>query len=267
MTIHKTAVISKSAEIPESCEIGPYTIIGEDVILGENVIIKGQSYLEYCTIGAGSVISPFASIGTPPQDLSYKDQKTRAVTGVNCLIKENVTINRAAGEENSETKIGNNVMLMAGAHVAHNCVVEDDAIFANNAVIGGHCQVGRGAFLGGMSVYHQHVRIGEYAIISGFSASRMDILPFAKADGRPALMHGANIIGLRRRGFSQEERKNIQEAFKLICARKYIMSDVLKMLEEKFPNDKNIEKMIEFIRTSKRGIYLAKGNGLGSIEE
>jgi len=258
MAVHKTAVIADNAVIPESCEIGPYTIIGEDVVLGENVKIKGHAVLEYCTIGEGTIISPFASIGTPPQDLSYKGQKTRAVIGKECLIKENTTINRAAGEEGAETKVGNKVMLMAGAHIAHNCIVGDEAIFANLATIGGHVQVGRCAFLGGMSVYHQNIRIGEYVITSGFSASRMDIVPFAKAAGCPAAMHGPNIVGLKRRGFSLEERQNLRKAFILICERKHLLSDVLKTLEDEFPEDKNVLRIVEFIRASKRGIYLKK---------
>lgn len=258
MAIHKTAIIADNAIIPESCEIGPYTIIGEDVVLGENVKIMGHANLEYCTVGDGTVISPFASIGTPPQDLSYKGQKTRASIGNNCLIKENVTVNRGAGDDGAETKVGNKVLLMVGSHVAHNCIVGDEAIFANLATIGGHVQVGKCAFLGGMSVYHQNVRIGEYVIVSGFAGSRMDIPPFAKAAGYPATVHGPNTIGLRRRGFSQDERTNIREAYKLIRERKYLMKDVLAKLEDLYPNDKNVMRIVEFIRTSKRGIYLGK---------
>ena len=258
MAIHKTAIIADNAIIPKSCEIGPYTIIGEDVILGENVKIAAHANLEYCTIGDGTVISPFASVGTAPQDLSYKGQKTRAIIGKECLIKENVTINRAAGDDGAQTVVGNKVMLMVGAHVAHNCVIGDEAIFANLATVGGHVHVGKCAFLGGMSVYHQNIRIGEYVITSGFSASRMDIVPFSKVGGCPAIMHGPNIIGLKRRGFSLEERQNLRKAFKLICERKYLLSEVAKHLEEEFPSDKNVMRIVEFIRTSKRGIYLRK---------
>ena len=258
MAIHKTAIIADNAVIPESCEVGPYTIIGEDVVLGENVKIMGHANLEYCTIGDGTVISPFASIGTPPQDLSYKGQKTGVVIGKECLIKENVTVNRGAGDEGALTKVGNKVLLMVGSHVAHNCVIGDEAIFANLATVGGHVQVGKCAFLGGMSVYHQNIRIGEYVIVSGFAGSRMDIPPFAKAAGYPATVHGPNTIGLRRRGFTQDERTNIRDAYKLIKERKHLMKDVLAHLEELYPNDKNVLRIVEFIRTSKRGIYLGK---------
>ena len=266
MAIHATAIVDESAIIPASCEIGPYVVIGKDVKLGENVKVYANAYLEYCEIGDGTVIFPFASIGTMPQDLSYKGQKTKVVVGKNCIIKEYVTLNRAAGEDGAITKIGDKVLFMASSHVAHNCVVDDEAIFANLATIGGHVHVGKGAFLGGMSVYHQNVRIGEYSIVSGFSASRMDIPPFSKSGGGPAVLHGINSIGLKRRGFSPETRKNLREAYKLIQARTTTLTNVAKQLEEKYADDENVMRLVEFIRTSKRGIYLGK-NGTSSTDE
>lgn len=264
MTIHNTAIINEGAVIPESCEIGPNVVIGENVVLGENVKIIANAYLEYCEIGDNTVIYPFASIGTAPQDLGYKGQKTKAVIGKDCIIKEYVTINRAAGEDGAITKVGDKCLFMASSHVAHNCVIEDEAIFANLATVGGHCRVGKGAFLGGMSVYHQNVRIGEYVIISGFSASRMDIPPFAKADGRPAILHGPNTIGLKRRGFSPSERKNIKDAYKMIQSHDKTMTEILAEIESKYSDDKNVMRIVQFIRESKRGVYLARDNKLSS---
>lgn len=266
MAIHKTAIIADDAIIPASCEIGPYVVIAEGVKLGENVTIKANAYLEFCEIGDNTVIYPFASLGTAPQDLGYKGQKTKVVVGNDCIIKEYVTLNRGAGEDGAATKIGNKCLFMASSHVAHNCVIEDEAIFANLATVGGHVHVGKGAFLGGMSVFHQNIRIGEYAILSGFSAARMDIPPFAKAASAPAVLHGPNVIGLRRRGFSKEEIQNIREAYKLIQARTTTMTNVAKQLEETYPNDKNILRLVEFIRTSKRGIYLGRMNSLANDE-
>ncbi len=262
MAIHQTAIIADNAIIPASCEIGPNVIIGENVVLGENVKIIANAYIENCEVGDNTIIYPFASLGTAPQDLSYKGQKTKAVIGKDCIIKEYVTINRAAGDDGNITQVGNKCLFMASAHVAHNCVVEDEAIFANLATIGGHVHVGKGAFLGGMSVYHQNVRIGEYVIVSGFSAARMDLPPFCKADGRPAIMHGPNVIGLKRRGFTPEERKNIRAAYKLIQSRTYTLTDVVKILEEEYPDDKNVLRIADFIKTSKRGIYLSRCNDL-----
>ena len=266
MAIHKTAIIADDAIIPASCEIGPNVVIGEGVVLGENVKIMANAYLEHCEVGDGTLISPFASLGTAPQDLSYKGQKTKSVIGKNCIIKEYVTINRAAGEEGSITKVGDKCLFMASSHVAHNCVVEDEAIFANLATIGGHVHVGKGSFLGGMSVYHQNIRIGDYVIISGFSGCRMDVPHFAKAAGYPASLHGANVVGLKRRGFSKEELANIRSAYKLIQSKKTTMTNVANMLEEEYQNDKNVLRLVEFIRASKRGIYLGKSSS-DSCEE
>lgn len=260
MAIHQTAIIASDAVIPASCEIGPNVVIGEGVKLGENVKIIANAYIEHCEIGDGTIIYPYASLGSAPQDLSYKGQKTKAVIGKNCIIKEYVTINRAAGEDGAVTKVGDKCLFMASSHVAHNCVIEDEVIFANLATVGGHCHVGKGAFLGGMSVYHQNVRIGEYVIVSGFSASRMDIPPFVKADGRPALLHGPNTIGLKRRGFSPEERKNIRDAYKLIQSHHKTTTEILKDLEEKYSDDKNVMRIVEFFRNSKRGVYLLHKN-------
>lgn len=267
MAIHKTAIIADDAIIPASCEIGPNVVIGEGVVLGENVKIMANAYLEHCEVGDGTLISPFASLGTAPQDLSYKGQKTKSVIGKNCIIKEYVTINRGAGEEGSITKVGDKCLFMASSHVAHNCVVEDEAIFANLATIGGHVHVGKGSFLGGMSVYHQNVRIGDYVIVSGFSGVRMDIPHFAKAAGYPATLHGANVVGLKRRGFSREELANIRSAYKLIQSKTTTMTNVANILEEQYANDKNIVRLVEFIRASKRGIYLGKSSSSTDCEE
>lgn len=257
MAIHKSAVVAESAKIPASCDIGPNVIIGEDVVLGENVKVVANAYLEYCEIGDGTVISPFASIGTPPQDLSYKNEPTKVVIGKNCLIKEYVTVNRASGEGNA-TVIGNKCLLMASSHVAHNCVLEDEVIMANLATLGGHCKVGFGAFLGGMSVFHQNVRIGEMCIISGFSASRMDILPYCKGDGRPPVPHGINVIGLKRRGITLEERTDLKRAFKIIQSGEYTILKAADVIEETIPSNKYIDNLIQFIRTSKRGVVINK---------
>lgn len=253
MAIHKSAVIDDSAVIPESAIIGANVIIGENVKLGENVHIVGNAYLEHCEIGDGTIVSPFATIGTPPQDLGYKNEPTKAVIGKNCQIKEYVTINRASGEGNI-TKVGDNCFLMASSHVAHNCVLEDQVILANLATLGGHITVGFGAFIGGMTVFHQNIRIGEMCIISGFSAARMDILPYSKADGRPTIIRGINVIGLKRRGITLDERTNIKRAFKIIQSGEQTILKAADIIEDTLVQDKYTKKLVDFIRTSKRGI-------------
>lgn len=263
MTIDKTAIIDKSAQIADDVEIGPNVIIGKDVILHSGVKILGSAYLEYCEIGEGTVINPFASIGTAPQDLGYKGEPTRVIVGKNCLIKENVTINRAANCGDLTTTVGNKCLLMVGSHVAHNCKLADEVILANLATLGGHVQVGFGAFVGGMCVFHQNIRIGEMAIVSGFSAARQDILPYSKCDGRPAIPSGINAIALKRRGVAQEERTAINQAFKLLISKDYNTTQAIEKIKAELPMNQYIEKMIEFVQASKRGVTLknhASGN-------
>lgn len=262
--INKTAVISETAQIDENVEIGPNVIIGENVKLEKGVKILGNAYLEFCEIGEDTIIHPFTTIGTAPQDLGYKYEPTKVVIGKNCLIRENVTINRAANCGNFTTVIGNKCMLMAGAHVAHNCQLEDEVIMANLVTLGGHITVGFGAFIGGMSVFHQNIRIGELAIISGFSASRQDILPYSKADGRPAYSCGINVVALKRRGISQEYRSAINDAFKLLSSHEYNTSQAIEKIQETIQVNEYINKMIEFVKTSKRGVSLKNHRpGLG----
>ncbi|MDD3436868.1 MAG: acyl-ACP--UDP-N-acetylglucosamine O-acyltransferase [Candidatus Gastranaerophilales bacterium] len=255
MTTDKTAIIHKSAQIADDAIIGPHVIIGENVKIGSGVKIIANAYLEFCEIGEGTVISPFASIGTPPQDLGYKNEPTKVILGKNCLIKENVTINRASGEGNV-TAIGDKCLLMVGAHVAHNCHLANEVILANLVTLGGHVSVGFGAFIGGMGVYHQHIRIGEMCIISGFSAARQDILPFSKNDGCPASATGLNVIALKRRGVSQEERTTINEAFKLLISPEYNTTQAIEKIKKEVKINKQIETMIDFIQSSKRGVSL-----------
>lgn len=256
MTIHNTAIIHKSAQIAEDVEIGPNTIIGENVKLESGVKILGSAYLEHCEVGEGTIINPFASIGTAPQDLGYKGEPTKVILGKNCLIKENVTINRAANAGDLTTKVGNKCMLMVGSHIAHNCQLADEVILANLVTLGGHIQVGFGAFIGGMSVFHQNIRIGEMAIVSGFSAARQDILPYSKYDGRPAMPTGINVIALKRRGVSQEERTAVNQAFKLFISKEYNTSQAIEQIKKELTLNKYIETMIDFVQSSKRGVAL-----------
>ena len=253
--IDKRAIISDDAQIGNNVTIGANAIIGENVKIADNVIIMPNAYLEHCEIGEGTSIAPFASIGTAPQDLGYKNEPTKSIIGKNCIIKEYATVNRGA-TEGSATIVGNNCLLMTSSHVAHNCVLEDGVIMANLATLGGHCHVGYGAWLGGMSVFHQNIRIGSMAIVSGFSASRQDILPFTKCDGRPAVPKGLNIIAMKRRGVPLEVRTATNRAFKLLMSPEYNTTQAIAKIREELEMNEYIEKMIEFVETSKRGVVL-----------
>ncbi len=252
--VAENAFIDKTAQIGKNVIIEPFAYIGKDAIIEDNVVIKSGARVENCTIGEGSVISTGAVIGSEPQDLGYKGEPTKVIVGKNCMIREHVTINRASGEGNV-TKIGDRCMLMTGSHVAHNCVLGDEVIFANLATVAGHCHVGMGAFIGGMAVVHQNVNIGEMTIAGGFSATRQDIPPYAKADGRPMALFGTNVIGLRRRGLSQDERTSVKQAYKYLWYSNLNLTDGIKAVRENVEMNKYVENLLNFCENSKRGIY------------
>ena len=254
--IDKTAIIHPSAQIAEDAIIGPYVVIGENVKIGSGTRVISNAHIEFAEIGERCTISPFATIGSEPQDLGYKGEPTKVVIGNDTIIKENVTIHRGAACGDFTTRVGNKCLLMVGSHVAHNCVLADEVILANLVTLAGHIHVGFGAFIGGMSVFHQNIRIGEMAIVSGFSASRQDILPYSKGEGRPPVPRGLNIVAMKRRGVSQEIRTATNEAFKLLISEDYNTTKKKKKIKAEIPMNKYIENMIDFIKTSKRGVLL-----------
>ena len=256
--IDKTAIIHPSAQIADDAIIGPYVVIGENVKIGSKTRVISNAHIEFAEIGERCTISPFATIGSEPQDLGYKGEETKVVIGDDTIIKENVTVHRGAACGDFTTRIGNKCLLMVGSHVAHNCVLEDEVIMANLATIGGHCHVGFGAFLGGMSVFHQNVRIGEMCIVSGFSAARMDVLPYCKGEGRPPIPHGINSIGLKRRGIEADIRAHLKEALKILKSGEYTISKACDVIEQNVEQDEYVKKFVQFIRESKRGITLRK---------
>ena len=265
--IHKTAIINENAKIAPDVEIGAYAVIGEGVVIEEGCKIGESANIQFAHIGKNTRISPFASIGGEPQDLGYKQEHTGVIIGENCWIREFATINRASGE-NSNTIIGNNCLLMAYTHVAHNCVLGDNVIMANAATLGGHCHVGFGAFLGGMSVFHQNLRIGDMAIISGASAARLDIIPYCKAEGIPCLPIGLNAIGLRRKGVDKDSRDAIHKAIRTLRNEQYNTTQALEVIEKEFKGNEYVDKLVEFVRSSKRGCTLRdKAAYHGALEE
>ena len=254
--IHKFAVIDETAKIGQNVTIGAFSVIGKDVVIEDNCIIGENANIQFAHIGKNTRISPFASIGGEPQDLGYKGEKTGVIIGENCWIREFATINRASGEGN--TIIGNNCLLMAYTHVAHNCVLGDNVIMANAATLGGHCHVGFGVFLGGQSVFHQNLRIGDMAIVSGASAARLDIIPYCKAEGIPAIPMGTNAIGLRRKDVDKVSRDALHKAVRLLKSEEYNTTQALELIETEFKDNKYVNNLVEFVRSSKRGCSLKR---------
>jgi len=253
--IDPTARVSSNASIGSDVEIGPYCIIGDDVEIGFGTYIGPYCMIEGPTvIGNSCRITGHASIGTPPQDLKYKGEHTRLVIGDNNNIREFVTINRGTESGGGITSIGNNNLLMAYAHVAHDCRVENHVVMGNVATLAGHVHIGDYVIIGGLAAVHQFTRIGAYAIIGGGSMVSLDIIPYARASGDRARLFGINTIGLERSGFSSEIIKIISKAYKILFKQKMLLKDALVSLEKEFPGVEEVSGLIDFIRSSTRGI-------------
>jgi UDP-N-acetylglucosamine acyltransferase len=253
--IQNTAVVHKSARIDGSVEIGNYVVIGENVTIKKGTKIGPFSVIENAVIGENCDISHSVSIGTPPQDMKYKGQKTLAIIGDNCTIREYATIHRASALE--ATIVGNNCYLMAYAHVAHDCTLGDEICMANCASLAGHAEVEDFAMLGGLAAVHQYTRIGKLVMVGGGAMVTRDIPPFMLASGDRARLYGLNLVGLKRRGMNDSAIKAVKHAYHMLYGTKKLFSEALKQLEkthkkENFGND--VDHIINFIKTSKRGI-------------
>jgi UDP-N-acetylglucosamine acyltransferase len=248
-SIHPTAVVDRGAEIAADVEIGPYCIVGPHVVLGEGCRLIAHVHLAgHTTIGARTVIAPFASLGTPPQSVKYRGGPTRLVVGADCDIREGVTVNIGTEDGGGLTEIGTRCFLLAGSHVGHDCHVGNSVTLANNAVLGGHVTVGDYVGFGGHAAVHQYVRIGESAMISGVSGIAGDVIPFAFAIGQRAVLDGLNVVGLRRRGFGRAELHRLRRAYRALFMGDGLFRDRLTEVEREFAGDPLVDKVIAFIR-------------------
>lgn len=256
MAIHPTAVISPKAEIGTDCEIGPFCVIGDNVILGSHARLRSHVVIERDTIvGERCEAYPFAALGGRTQDLKYKGEQTQLIIGDNNTFRENTTIHRGTTPE-SPTRIGNNNLFLCYAHVAHECQVGNHTIFSNNATIAGHVTVGDYAIISGLSAVHQFSRIGEHSMIAGLARVTQDVAPFMILDGHPATTRGLNIVGLQRRGFSDEDIRSLKSAYKKLFLKKDLnLSQQVEIFRE-HPDSKNpfAQRLLEFIETTERGV-------------
>jgi len=250
--IHPSVVIHPSAKIHPTVKIGPYSIIGPDVILEENVQIGSHCNIEYAWIKKNTKVFDSVCIGTLPQDLKYKGEKTQVIIGENCVIREFATIHR--GTITKLTSVGNNCYFMAYSHIAHDCMVGNDVTFANGGTLAGHVIVEDGVNIGGLVAVHQYVRIGKYAMLGGGAMVSKDVPPYVMVVGDRAELWGINVIGLRRKGFSREKIKQIKEVYKKLFRAKLPLSEAIKKVEEEDNYCEEVKYMIEFIKNSKRGI-------------
>ena len=254
MKIHPTAVIDAAAKLGAEVEVGPYAVISGNVIIGARSTIQSHAVIEgEVFIGEDNVIGHAAVIGAPPQDLSFSPKRqTRVEVGDENVIREHCTIHRGSAE-GSATKVGSKNFLMAGAHVGHNCDIRSNIIVANNCLLGGYVRVDDGAFLGGGCVFHQHMHVGRLVIAQGGSAFGKDIPPFVIAAERNYVF-GLNVVGLRRAGFSAQERSELKAAFKLLYTSGLNISQALEKAATMDFGDAAREFFQFVANTKKRGI-------------
>lgn len=249
--IHPTALIDSSAQLGKEIEIGPYVIVEGNVQLGDQCKLLSHAVVKRNTrMGKRNVIHEHAVIGGEPQDLSYKGAETSLVIGDDNVFRECVTVHRATNPD-KPTTIGNSNFLMAYSHVAHDCQLEDNIIFANCATLAGHVEVGRNAFISGSTAVHQFCRIGAYSILSGVTPISLDALPYMIIAGNPAGTIGLNLVGLKRAGFSTEDVSQIKQAYKILMLSGKSLSVALEELRG--IDSVHIRQLIEFIQNSKRG--------------
>ena len=253
MTIHPTAVIDPKAEIDGEVDIGPYVVIEGSVKIRRGTRVMAHAYLTGWTeIGADNEIHPGAALGGAPQDKAYMGAETYLKIGDRNIFREHVQVHRGT-VAGSSTVIGNDNFLMANSHVGHNCKLGDQNILANGALLGGHVEVGNNVFISGNCVVHQFVRIGDYALMRGLSGTSRDVPPYAIVDWQHTV-RGVNVVGLKRAGFDGRRIREIKEAFRVLFRKGRNLSLAIKEIEQSAKANTDLSALLEFIRSSQRGV-------------
>ena len=255
MSIHPTAIISSKAELGRNVSIGPYSIIGDDVILHDDVQVASHCVIEGPSeFGRESVFFPFVSAGQAPQDLKFQGERSWLRTGERNTFREFTTLQRGTEGGGNLTQIGSDNLFMVQAHIAHDCLIGSQTVFANGATLAGHVIVEDYATIGAYGGVHQFCRVGKYAFIGGYSVVVKDALPYARTVGNHARCYGQNTVGLRRRGFSTEEIRRITRAFRLLLASKLNTSQAVEAIKRELTGWPEIDYIVEFIESSTRGV-------------
>lgn len=249
-TIHPSALVDEGAELGEGVTIGPFCHVGSHVKLGDHtkleshVVVAGRT-----TIGAGCHIFPFASIGHRPQDLKYHGEPSTLEIGANTTMREYVTVQPGTEHGGMITRVGEQCLLMASAHVAHDCQVGDQVILGNNVMMAGHCTVEDHVIVSGGSAAHQFVRIGEHAFVGGLTGVENDVIPYGMIIGNRGNLSGLNIVGLRRRGFDRDEIHTIRQAYRLLFSDEGTLAERVEDVAKMFPDSPSVKRVIDFIRS------------------
>ena len=250
--IHSSSVIDKKAKISKNVKIGPFCYVGPNVELGEEVELVSNVHIEgYTKIGNRNRIFPFASIGTQPQDLKFKNEKTHLIIGDNNIIREYVTINPGTEGGGSKTIIGNNCLFMISSHVAHDCNIGSNVIIANNVPLGGHVIIEDNVVIGGNSAVQQFTRIGRLAMIGGMTGVLKDVTPFGLSIGNRNFLQGINLIGLRRKKYDNKKIMGLDKAYKEIFASNNLHENLSKINGE-YKDNELVSEVIRFIEKDKK---------------
>lgn len=253
--IDPRAIVAPGARLHESVEVGPFSIIGEDVEIGAGTVIGSHCVIKGPTvIGEGNRIYSFSSLGEAPQDKKYAGEPTRLVIGNNNTIREYCTLNRGTAQDRGETLIGDDNWIMAYVHIAHDCVVGNHTILANAVTLAGHVTVGDWAILGGFSGAHQFCRIGAHAFLGMQVAAGRDVPAYLIVTGNPPEPRGINQEGLKRRGFTPEQIRNLREAYRIVYRLQLRLEEALERLDALLPEQPELAPFIESLRSSERGI-------------
>ncbi len=257
--IHPTAIIDPGASLGEGVEIGAYAVVGPQVTLGDGCTVGAHAIIEsHSRIGKGTRVFSFASVGTIPQDLKFQGEETWVEIGDGCTIREYVTVNRGTVPGGGVTRVGNGVLLMAYCHIAHDCHIGDRVILANAAMLAGHVDIDTGAIIGGLVGIHQFVRIGSYAIVGALSGIPLDIPPYVTAVVARAQkgsgLYGLNLIGLKRNRFSEETIAELKKAYRILFRSGLPKGEALSRAEAETAPLPEVLHLLEFVRTSKRGV-------------
>ncbi len=248
--IHSTAVVDPAAQIGPDCKIGAFCVVGPKVMLGAGTVLHSHVVIEGRTkIGEATQVFPFCSLGHRPQDLKYAGEDSSLEIGRRCMIREHVTINPGTEGGGMLTKLGDGCLLMVGAHVAHDCLIGSGVILANNATLAGHVTIGDGAILGGLCAVQQFVRIGRNAMIGGMAGIRQDVVPFGLVAGRPGILNGLNMVGLRRASTDREEIETLRKLYERVFDRSSgTLAERLKSLNEEPKGSGLAEAFLAFLQ-------------------
>ena len=260
--VHPTAIVGDGARLGQGVKVGPYCIVGDNVVLGDDVeLVSHVSIDGHTTVGAGARIYPFAAVGHVPQDLKYHGEASRLEIGERTIIRESVTINPGTEGGGMLTRIGNDCLIMASAHVAHDAIIGNNVIMANYVGIAGHCQIGDNVIFGGTCVVHQFTRIGAHAFIGAQSMVDGDVIPYGMAVGNRAALTGLNLVGLKRRKFDREAIHRLRAAYRQIFSYEGTLRERVEDAADLFKNDALVQDVVGFIMAAADRPILMPRNG------